>query len=117
VTSDRRWQTTIKETQRDRGIILFSGSSVVPFSLPNAGDLFMMQSLNGESFSSSQVGSHVQSQVASLRHINQTVGYSDPVGARHMYSPQPLTTNGRWQEATTPSPADGPGSVHSDTSN
>ncbi|CAL9708512.1 unnamed protein product [Knipowitschia caucasica] len=37
-----------------------------------------------------------------------------------MYSPHGLNTNGRWQDATTPSSVrsatEGPGSVHSDTS-
>ncbi|XP_038640676.1 pre-B-cell leukemia transcription factor 4 isoform X2 [Scyliorhinus canicula] len=69
-----------------------SGSSG-SFNMPNSGDLFMnMQSLNGDSYQSSQVGANVQSQA-----------------------------NGSWQDATTPSsvtsPTGGPGSVNSDTSN
>ncbi|KAK6480913.1 pre-B-cell leukemia mRNAion factor 3 isoform X2 [Huso huso] len=93
------------------------------FNLPNSGDMFMsMQSLNGDSYQGSQVGANVQSQVDTLRHvINQTAGYSDGLGANSLYSPHSLNTNGGWQDATTPSsvtsPTEGPGSVHSDTSN
>ncbi|CAO2597822.1 Pre-B-cell leukemia transcription factor 3 [Lemmus lemmus] len=62
------------------------------------------------------------SQVDTLRHvINQTGGYSDGLGANSLYSPHNLNANGGWQDATTPSsvtsPTEGPGSVHSDTSN
>lgn len=57
-----------------------------------------------------------------LRHvINQTGGYSDALGGGSLYSPHNLNANGGWQDATTPSsvtsPTEGPGSVHSDTSN
>lgn len=60
--------------------------------------------------------------VDTLRHvINQTGGYSDGLGANSLYSPHNLNANGGWQDATTPSsvtsPTEGPGSVHSDTSN
>uniref|UniRef100_A0A8C9ZVH9 Pre-B-cell leukemia transcription factor 1 n=1 Tax=Sander lucioperca TaxID=283035 RepID=A0A8C9ZVH9_SANLU len=61
-------------------------------------------------------------QVDTLRHvISQTGGYSDSLAASQMYSPQGINTNGGWQDAPTPSsvtsPTEGPGSVHSDTSN
>ncbi|KYO24363.1 pre-B-cell leukemia transcription factor 2 isoform B [Alligator mississippiensis] len=60
--------------------------------------------------------------VDTLRHvISQTGGYSDGLAASQMYSPQGISANGGWQDATTPSsvtsPTEGPGSVHSDTSN
>lgn len=60
--------------------------------------------------------------VDTLRHvINQTGGYSDGLGGNSLYSPHNLNANGGWQDATTPSsvtsPTEGPGSVHSDTSN
>uniref|UniRef100_A0A452T3J5 PBX homeobox 3 n=1 Tax=Ursus maritimus TaxID=29073 RepID=A0A452T3J5_URSMA len=92
----------------------FPGSSG-SFNLPNSGDMFMnMQSLNGDSYQGSQVDT--------LRHvINQTGGYSDGLGGNSLYSPHNLNANGGWQDATTPSsvtsPTEGPGSVHSDTSN
>ncbi|XP_064416731.1 pre-B-cell leukemia transcription factor 4 isoform X2 [Latimeria chalumnae] len=98
-----------------------SGSSG-SFNMTNSGDLFMnMQSLNGDSYQSSQVGANVQSQVDTLRHvIHQTGGYDD-LGGNPMYTPRRLDANGGWQDATTPSsvtsPHGGPGSVHSDTSN
>ncbi|KAL2298216.1 hypothetical protein Nmel_017179 [Mimus melanotis] len=100
----------------------FPGSSG-SFNLPNSGDMFMnMQSLNGDSYQGSQVGANVQSQVDTLRHvINQTGGYNDGLGGNSLYSPHNLNANGGWQDATTPSsvtsPTEGPGSVHSDTSN
>ncbi|XP_028301354.1 pre-B-cell leukemia transcription factor 1 isoform X1 [Gouania willdenowi] len=61
-------------------------------------------------------------QVDTLRHvISQTGGYSEGLTASQMYSPQGINTNGAWQDAPTPSsvtsPTEGPGSVHSDTSN
>ncbi|KAM7391619.1 hypothetical protein PAMP_022298 [Pampus punctatissimus] len=99
-----------------------SGSSG-SFNLPNSGDMFLsMQSLNGDSYQGAQVGANVQSQVDTLRHvISQTAGYNDPLGGNTMYSPHGLNANGGWQDATTPSsvisPTEGPGSVHSDTSN
>ncbi|XP_054466921.1 pre-B-cell leukemia transcription factor 3b isoform X3 [Anoplopoma fimbria] len=91
-----------------------SGSSG-SFNLPNSGDMFLsMQSLNGDSYQGAQVDT--------LRHvISQTAGYNDALGGNTMYSPHGLTANGGWQNATTPSsvisPTEGPGSVHSDTSN
>ncbi|RXM35002.1 Pre-B-cell leukemia transcription factor 3 [Acipenser ruthenus] len=93
------------------------------FNMSNSGDLFMnVQSLNGDSYQGAQVGANVQSQVDTLRHvISQTGGYSDGLAASQMYSPQAINANGGWQDATTPSsvtsPTEGPGSVHSDTSN
>ncbi|XP_073322568.1 pre-B-cell leukemia transcription factor 3 isoform X2 [Pagrus major] len=91
-----------------------SGSSG-SFNLPNSGDMFLsMQSLNGDSYQGAQVDT--------LRHvISQTAGYNDALGGNTMYSPHGLNANGGWQDATTPSsvisPTEGPGSVHSDTSN
>ncbi|XP_078105780.1 pre-B-cell leukemia transcription factor 3b isoform X3 [Sander vitreus] len=91
-----------------------SGSSS-SFNLPNSGDMFLsMQSLNGDSYQGAQVDT--------LRHvISQTAGYNDALGGNTMYSPHGLNANGGWQDAATPSsvisPTEGPGSVHSDTSN
>ncbi|KAM4640546.1 pre-B-cell leukemia transcription factor 1 isoform 1-T1 [Discoglossus pictus] len=93
------------------------------FNMSNSGDLFMsVQSLNGDSYQGAQVGANVQSQVDTLRHvISQTGGYSETLSANQMYSPQGISANGGWQDAATPSsvtsPTEGPGSVHSDTSN
>ncbi|KAM4547825.1 pre-B-cell leukemia transcription factor 1-like isoform 2-T2 [Odontesthes bonariensis] len=93
------------------------------FNMSNSGDLFMsVQSLNGDSYQGAQVGANVQSQVDTLRHvISQTGGYSEGLAANQMYSPQGINANGGWQDAPTPSsvtsPTEGPGSVHSDTSN
>uniref|UniRef100_A0A673NB43 Pre-B-cell leukemia homeobox 1a n=1 Tax=Sinocyclocheilus rhinocerous TaxID=307959 RepID=A0A673NB43_9TELE len=61
-------------------------------------------------------------QVDTLRHvISQTGGYSESLAASQIYSPQGINANGGWQDAPTPSsvtsPTEGPGSVHSDTSN
>ncbi|XP_054382198.1 pre-B-cell leukemia transcription factor 1 isoform X1 [Pongo abelii] len=100
-----------------------SAGSSSSFNMSNSGDLFMsVQSLNGDSYQGAQVGANVQSQVDTLRHvISQTGGYSDGLAASQMYSPQGISANGGWQDATTPSsvtsPTEGPGSVHSDTSN
>ncbi|XP_035270800.1 pre-B-cell leukemia transcription factor 1b isoform X1 [Anguilla anguilla] len=100
-----------------------SAGSAGSFNMSNSGDLFMsVQSLNGDSYQGAQVGANVQSQVDTLRHvISQTGGYSDGLAASQMYSPQGINANGGWQDATTPSsvtsPTEGPGSVHSDTSN
>uniref|UniRef100_A0A8C2L6U6 Pre-B-cell leukemia homeobox 1b n=1 Tax=Cyprinus carpio TaxID=7962 RepID=A0A8C2L6U6_CYPCA len=100
-----------------------SAGSGGSFNMSNSGDLFMsVQSLNGDSYQSSQVGANVQSQVDTLRHvISQTGGYSDGLAANQMYSPQGINANGGWQDPITPSsvtsPTEGPGSVHSDTSN
>ncbi|XP_051554747.1 pre-B-cell leukemia homeobox 1a isoform X1 [Myxocyprinus asiaticus] len=99
-----------------------SAGSAGSFNM-NSGDLFMsVQSLNGDSYQGAQVGANVQSQVDTLRHvISQTGGYSESLAASQMYSPQGINANGGWQDAPTPSsvpsPTEGPGSVHSDTSN
>ncbi|ELK16338.1 Pre-B-cell leukemia transcription factor 1 [Pteropus alecto] len=107
-----------------------SAGSSSSFNMSNSGDLFMsVQSLNGDSYQGAQVGANVQSQVDTLRHvISQTGGYSDGLAASQMYSPQGISVSQQplclcwfWQDATTPSsvtsPTEGPGSVHSDTSN
>uniref|UniRef100_A0A452RMX1 Pre-B-cell leukemia transcription factor 1 n=1 Tax=Ursus americanus TaxID=9643 RepID=A0A452RMX1_URSAM len=61
------------------------------------------------------------SQVESLRHSMGPGGYGDNLAGGQMYSPREMRANGGWQEAVTPSsvtsPTEGPGSVHSDTSN
>ncbi|KFV10628.1 Pre-B-cell leukemia transcription factor 1, partial [Tauraco erythrolophus] len=113
-------QANSPSTPNSAGASLGSSSS---FNMSNSGDLFMsVQSLNGDSYQGAQVGANVQSQVDTLRHvISQTGGYSDGLAASQMYSPQGISANGGWQDATTPSsvtsPTEGPGSVHSDTSN
>uniref|UniRef100_UPI002022248C pre-B-cell leukemia transcription factor 3 n=1 Tax=Myodes glareolus TaxID=447135 RepID=UPI002022248C len=122
VTAAHAVAAAVQNNQTNSPTTPNSGSSG-SFSLPNSGDMFMnMQSLNGDSYQGSQVGANVQSQVDTLRHvINQTGGYSDGLGANSLYSPHNLNANGGWQDATTPSsvtsPTEGPGSVHSDTSN
>ncbi|XP_063794242.1 pre-B-cell leukemia transcription factor 2 isoform X2 [Pseudophryne corroboree] len=114
-----------------------SAGSGGSFNLSGSNDMFMaMQGLNGDSYPPSQV--------ESLRHT-MGPGYSDTLGANQMYSPREIRNNqktgqmgkgvgnkeegktwetkanGGWQEAVTPSsvtsPTEGPGSVHSDTSN
>ncbi|CAL8394057.1 unnamed protein product [Boreogadus saida] len=93
-----------------------SAGSAGSFNMSNSGDLFMsVQSLNGDS-------GYQGAQVDTLRHvINQTGGYSEGLAGTQMYSPQGINANGGWQDAATPSsvtsPTEGPGSVHSDTSN
>ncbi|KAE8610793.1 hypothetical protein XENTR_v10012245 [Xenopus tropicalis] len=128
-----RYKKNIGSKQTERGAVqpqnkmqflspqnLGSSSS---FNMSNSGDLFMsVQSLNGDSYQGAQVGANVQSQVDTLRHvISQTGGYSETLTANQMYSPQGISANGGWQDAATPSsvtsPTEGPGSVHSDTSN
>uniref|UniRef100_UPI00398F78B4 pre-B-cell leukemia transcription factor 2-like n=1 Tax=Pristiophorus japonicus TaxID=55135 RepID=UPI00398F78B4 len=85
------------------------------FNLSGSGDMFMgMQGLNGDSYPGAQV--------ESLRHsLNQTGGYGEGLGVNQMYSPRDVRANGGWQDAATPSsvtsPTEGPGSVHSETSN
>ncbi|XP_063152368.1 pre-B-cell leukemia transcription factor 2 isoform X2 [Candoia aspera] len=84
------------------------------FNLSSSGDMFMgLQGLNGDSYSTSQV--------ESMRHSMGPGGYGDSMAANQMYSPREMRANGGWQEAATPSsvtsPTEGPGSVHSDTSN
>ncbi|XP_076837546.1 pre-B-cell leukemia homeobox 1a isoform X2 [Brachyhypopomus gauderio] len=100
-----------------------SAGSAGSFNMSNSGDLFMsVQSLNGDSYQGAQVGANIQSQVDTLRHvISQAGGYSDGLAGSQIYSPQGISANGGWQDAPTPSsvtsPTEGPGSVHSDTSN
>nr|XP_008104114.1 PREDICTED: pre-B-cell leukemia transcription factor 2 isoform X4 [Anolis carolinensis] len=84
------------------------------FNLSSSGDMFMgLQGLNGDSYPTSQV--------KSMRHSMGPGGYGDSMAATQMYSPREMRANGGWQEAATPSsvtsPTEGPGSVHSDTSN
>ncbi|XP_053147611.1 pre-B-cell leukemia transcription factor 2 isoform X3 [Hemicordylus capensis] len=84
------------------------------FNLSSSGDMFMgLQGLNGDSYPTSQV--------ESMRHSMGPGGYGDSMAASQMYSPREMRANGGWQEAATPSsvtsPTEGPGSVHSDTSN
>ncbi|XP_053276820.1 pre-B-cell leukemia transcription factor 3b isoform X1 [Pleuronectes platessa] len=110
--------TAVQNSQANSPTTPNSGSSG-SFNLPNYGDMFLsMQSLNGDSYQGAQVGANVQSQVDTLRHvISQTAGYNDALRGNTMY----LNANGGWQDAATPSsvisPTEGPGSVHSDTSN
>ncbi|XP_031658318.1 pre-B-cell leukemia transcription factor 3-like isoform X2 [Oncorhynchus nerka] len=119
---DEEFQLDSAESKNSLLTNMFTAGSSASFSLPNSGDMFMsMQSLNGASYQGAQVGANVQSQGDTIRHaISQTVGYND--GLRHpMYSPHSLNGNGGWHGAPTPSsvtsPNEGPGSVHSDTSN
>uniref|UniRef100_A0A8C2YB00 PBX homeobox 3 n=1 Tax=Coturnix japonica TaxID=93934 RepID=A0A8C2YB00_COTJA len=122
VTAAHAVAAAVQNNQTNSPTTPNSGSSG-SFNLPNSGDMFMnMQSLNGDSYQGAQVGANVQSQVDTLRHvINQTGGYNDGLGGNSLYSPHNLNANGGWQDATTPSsvtsPTEGPGSVHSDTSN
>ncbi|XP_068096063.1 pre-B-cell leukemia transcription factor 1 isoform X3 [Hyperolius riggenbachi] len=128
-----RYKKNIGSKQTERGAVqpqnkmqFLSPQSIgssSSFNMSNSGDLFMsVQSLNGDSYQGAQVGANVQSQVDTLRHvISQTGGYSETLTANQMYSPQGISANGGWQDAATPSsvtsPTEGPGSVHSDTSN
>lgn len=72
-----------------------------------------MPGLNGDSYPASQV--------ESLRHSMGPGSYGDNIGGGQIYSPREIRANGGWQEAVTPSSVtsltEGPGSVHSDTSN
>nr|XP_046206523.1 pre-B-cell leukemia transcription factor 3-like isoform X4 [Oncorhynchus gorbuscha] len=119
---DEEFQLDSAESKNTLLTNMFTGSSG-SFNLPNSGDMFLsMQSLNGDSYQGAQVGVNVQSQVDTLRHvISQTAGYSEALGGNTMYSPNGLNANGGWHDAMTASsvisPTEGPGSVHSDTSN
>ncbi|KAG7274169.1 hypothetical protein CRUP_017533 [Coryphaenoides rupestris] len=120
---DEEFQLDSAESKNTLLTNMFTGSPG-SFNLPHSGDIafLSMPSLNGDSYQGAQVGANVQSQVDTLRHvISQTAGYSDALGGNTMYSPHGLSANGGWQDATTPSsvisPTEGPGSVHSDTSN
>ncbi|XP_043939126.1 pre-B-cell leukemia transcription factor 2 isoform X1 [Protopterus annectens] len=91
-----------------------SAGSGGSFNLSGSGDMFIgMQGLNGDAYPGSQV--------ESLRHSMGQGAYSDGLGGNQLYSPREIRANGGWQEAATPSsvtsPTEGPGSVHSDTSN
>ncbi|XP_050775583.1 pre-B-cell leukemia transcription factor 2 isoform X11 [Gopherus flavomarginatus] len=59
--------------------------------------------------------------VESLRHSMSQGPYGEGLASGQLYSPRDVRANGGWQEAATPSsvtsPTEGPGSVHSDTSN
>uniref|UniRef100_A0A8C5CXH5 Pre-B-cell leukemia transcription factor 3 n=1 Tax=Gadus morhua TaxID=8049 RepID=A0A8C5CXH5_GADMO len=123
VTAAHAAAAAVQNSQTNSPTTPNSGSAG-SFSLPHSGDMgFLgMQSLNGHSYQGAQVGANVQSQVDTLRHvISQTAGYSDALRGNTMYSPHGLSANGGWQDATTPSSVisltEGPGSVHSDTSN
>uniref|UniRef100_A0A8C7VPE6 Pre-B-cell leukemia transcription factor 3 n=1 Tax=Oncorhynchus mykiss TaxID=8022 RepID=A0A8C7VPE6_ONCMY len=122
VTAAHAVAAAVQNSQTNSPTTPNSGSSG-SFNLPNSGDMFLsMQSLNGDSYQGAQVGVNVQSQVDTLRHvISQTAGYSEALGGNTMYSPNGLNANGGWHDAMTPSsvisPTEGPGSVHSDTSN
>ncbi|CAL8247565.1 unnamed protein product [Merluccius merluccius] len=123
VTAAHAAAAAVQNSQTNSPTTPNSGSSG-SFNLPNSGDIgfLSMQSLNGDSYQGAQVGANVQSQVDTLRHvISQTAGYSDALAVNTMYSPHGLSANGGWQDAMTPSsvisPTEGPGSVHSDTSN
>uniref|UniRef100_A0A8C7CTE4 Pre-B-cell leukemia transcription factor 1 n=1 Tax=Oncorhynchus kisutch TaxID=8019 RepID=A0A8C7CTE4_ONCKI len=122
VTAAHAVAAAVQNSQTNSPTTPNSGSSG-SFNLPNSGDMFLsMQSLNGDSYQGAQVGANVQSQVDTLRHvISQTAGYSEALGGNTMYSPHGLDANGGWHDTTTPSavisPTEGPGSVHSDTSN
>ncbi|XP_060738053.1 pre-B-cell leukemia transcription factor 3b isoform X2 [Tachysurus vachellii] len=119
---DEEFQLDSAENKNTLLTSMFTGSSG-SFNLPNSGDMFMsMQNRNGDSYQGAQVGANVQSQVDTLHHvINQTAGYNNDLGGNSMYNPHGLDANGGWQDAMTPSsvisPTEGPGSVHSDTSN
>uniref|UniRef100_A0A8C8K1H3 Pre-B-cell leukemia transcription factor 3 n=1 Tax=Oncorhynchus tshawytscha TaxID=74940 RepID=A0A8C8K1H3_ONCTS len=114
VTAAHAVAAAVQNSQTNSPTTPNSGSSG-SFNLPNSGDMFLsMQSLNGDSYQGAQVDT--------LRHvISQTAGYSEALGGNTMYSPNGLNANGGWHDAMTPSsvisPTEGPGSVHSDTSN
>uniref|UniRef100_A0A671K5J8 Uncharacterized protein n=1 Tax=Sinocyclocheilus anshuiensis TaxID=1608454 RepID=A0A671K5J8_9TELE len=122
VTAAHAVAAAVQNSQTNSPTTPNSGSSG-SFNLPNSGDMFMsMQNLNGDSYQGAHVGANVQSQVDTLRHvISQTAGYNDALGGNPMYSPHGLNGNRGWHDAATPSsvisPTEGPGSVHSDTSN
>uniref|UniRef100_A0A8C6WNS7 Pre-B-cell leukemia transcription factor 1 n=1 Tax=Neogobius melanostomus TaxID=47308 RepID=A0A8C6WNS7_9GOBI len=107
-----------------------SAGSAGSFNMSNSGDLFMsVQSLNGDSYQGGRWGPTFNPRydcpiVDTLRHvISQTGGYSDSLAASQMYSPQGInvravnTLAGCPTPSSVTSPTEGPGSVHSDTSN
>uniref|UniRef100_A0A8C5JY56 PBC domain-containing protein n=1 Tax=Jaculus jaculus TaxID=51337 RepID=A0A8C5JY56_JACJA len=88
--------------------------ALAALSISGSRGMFLgMTGLNGDSYSTSQV--------ESLRHSMGPGSYGDSLGGGQMYSPREMRASGGWQEAVTPSsvtsPTEGPGSVHSDTSN
>ncbi|XP_067416324.1 pre-B-cell leukemia transcription factor 2 isoform X1 [Emydura macquarii macquarii] len=91
-----------------------SAGSGGSFNLSGSGDVFLgLQGLSRDVYPPAQV--------ESLRHSMSQGPYGEGLAAGQLYSPRDVTANGGWQEAATPSsvtsPTDGPGSVHSDTSN
>ncbi|XP_050775577.1 pre-B-cell leukemia transcription factor 2 isoform X3 [Gopherus flavomarginatus] len=84
------------------------------FNLSSSSDMFLgLPGLNGDTYPPSQV--------ESLRHSMSQGPYGEGLASGQLYSPRDVRANGGWQEAATPSsvtsPTEGPGSVHSDTSN
>ncbi|XP_044837872.1 pre-B-cell leukemia transcription factor 2 isoform X2 [Mauremys mutica] len=84
------------------------------FNLSSSSDMFLgLPGLNGDTYPPSQV--------ESLRHSMSQGPYGEGLAPGQLYSPRDVRANGGWQEAATPSsvtsPTEGPGSVHSDTSN
>ncbi|CAM4669291.1 unnamed protein product [Caretta caretta] len=91
-----------------------SAGSGGSFNLSSSSDLFLgLPGLNGDAYPPSQV--------ESLRHSMSQGPYGEGLAPGQLYSPRDMRANGGWQEAATPcsvtSPTEGPGSVHSDTSN
>uniref|UniRef100_A0A8C8RHC9 Pre-B-cell leukemia transcription factor 2 n=1 Tax=Pelusios castaneus TaxID=367368 RepID=A0A8C8RHC9_9SAUR len=91
-----------------------SAGSGGSFNLSGSGDVFLgLPGLNGDTYPPAQV--------ESLRHSMGQGPYGEGLAAGQLYSPRDMRANGGWQEAATPSsamsPTEGPGSVHSDTSN
>ncbi|XP_044837871.1 pre-B-cell leukemia transcription factor 2 isoform X1 [Mauremys mutica] len=91
-----------------------SAGSGGSFNLSSSSDMFLgLPGLNGDTYPPSQV--------ESLRHSMSQGPYGEGLAPGQLYSPRDVRANGGWQEAATPSsvtsPTEGPGSVHSDTSN
>ncbi|XP_050775576.1 pre-B-cell leukemia transcription factor 2 isoform X2 [Gopherus flavomarginatus] len=91
-----------------------SAGSGGSFNLSSSSDMFLgLPGLNGDTYPPSQV--------ESLRHSMSQGPYGEGLASGQLYSPRDVRANGGWQEAATPSsvtsPTEGPGSVHSDTSN
>nr|XP_032642131.1 pre-B-cell leukemia transcription factor 2-like [Chelonoidis abingdonii] len=91
-----------------------SAGSGGSFNLSSSSDMFLgLPGLNGDTYPPSQV--------ESLRHSMSQGPYGEGLAPSQLYSPRDVRANGGWQEAATPSsvtsPTEGPGSVHSDTSN
>ncbi|XP_053871152.1 LOW QUALITY PROTEIN: pre-B-cell leukemia transcription factor 2 [Malaclemys terrapin pileata] len=84
------------------------------FNLSSSSDMFLgLPGLNGDTYPPSQV--------ESVPHSMSQGPYGEGLVPGQLYSPRDVRANGGWQEAATPSsvtsPTEGPGSVHSDTSN